>query len=212
MAQAVQQMGLRHAVITTVVRDDLPDQGAGHIAETIRQVRKLNPRTTIEVLVADFSGDLEAIETVLDARPEVFGHNIEAVRNVLPTMRDRRFSYDGSLEVLRMAANSPKRPIVKSAFMVGLGETRDDVRETFEDLLDAGCDAVCVGQYLRPTPKQREVTEFVRPEQFEEYEALAYELGFGFAVAEPFVRSSYRSGELLETNFAQERIAQMSAV
>lgn len=206
VAESVRQMGLRHAVITTVVRDDLEDQGARHIADTVRAVRALNPETTVEVLIADFSGDQRCLDIVLEAEPEVFGHNIETVRRLFQSVRDRRFAYDRALTVLRHAAQSPITTIVKSAFMVGHGETRDDVRATLADLRDAQCDAVCIGQYLQPTPRQRDVAEFVHPETFKDYEAMAYEMGFQFAVAGPFVRSSYRSEELLETDFARQRL------
>ncbi len=207
VAEAVRRMGLRHAVVTTVVRDDLPDGGAAHIADTIRAIHAANPGTTVEILVSDFSRDRDAIRTVLDARPEVFCHNIETVERLYPRIRDRRFTYRGALGVLRMAAEESDTAIVKSALMVGHGETRDDVKVTLRDLRDAGCDAVCIGQYLRPTGRQVVVTEFVHPDQFAEYEALAYGLGFEFAVAGPFVRSSYLSEALLDTPFARERLA-----
>jgi len=206
VAEAVRRMGLRHAVVTTVVRDDLADGGAAHIAETIRTIRARNPGTTVEILVSDFSGDRTAIRTVLDARPEVFCHNIETVERLYPRIRDRRFSYRGALGVLRMAAEESEGSIVKSALMVGHGETPDDVEATLRDLLGAGCDAVCIGQYLRPSRQQAEVREFIHPDRFNEYESLAYEIGFEFAVAGPFVRSSYRSEALLETPFARRRL------
>lgn len=206
VAQAVRQMGLRHAVVTTVVRDDLPDSGAGHIAETIRAIRDLNPATTVEVLVSDFRGDGKAIDAVLDAGPEVFGHNIETVRRLYPRVRDRRFAYDGALRTLLKAREYSQRVIVKSALMVGHGETHDDVTETLRDLRGVGVDVVCIGQYLQPSPKQADVVEYVHPDAFEEYKAKAYEIGFEFVVSGPFVRSSYRSEEVLETAFARERL------
>jgi lipoic acid synthetase len=199
-------MNLRHAVVTTVVRDDLKDGGAAHIAKTIRAIHEINPGTTVEILVSDFSRDRDAIRTALDARPEVFCHNIETVERLYPRVRDRRFSYTGALSVLRMASEESHGAIVKSALMVGHGETPAEVESTLRDLREAGCEAVCVGQYLRPSGKQIAVAEFVRPDRFARYEALAYELGFEFAVAGPFVRSSYRSEALLETPFAQRRL------
>jgi lipoic acid synthetase len=207
VSRAVAEMGLKHAVITTVVRDDLADGGAAHIAACIRAIRDRNPATTIEVLVSEYHGDPEIIRTIVEAGPEVFGHNIETVRRLYPRVRDRRFTYDHALEALRSARALSRRTIVKSAMMVGHGETSDEVRETLVDLRDAGCETVCIGQYLRPTRKQCEVAEFIPPERFEVYERLAYEIGFEFAVAGPFVRSSYRSEAVLETEFARRKLS-----
>jgi lipoic acid synthetase len=196
VAQAVWRLRVAHAVITSVTRDDLSDGGAAHIASTVVAVRSLNPATTIEILVPDFQGRRDALGRVLHAGPDVFGHNIETVARLHPALRDPRYGYDRSLKVLRAAAAMSPRVIVKSAFMVGLGETEAEVRKTLEDLLGAGCRVVNIGQYLRPTRFHREVGAFVTPEQFEAYERLAYALGFAFSVAGPFVRSSYRSGDL----------------
>lgn len=207
VAQAVKEMQLRHAVITTVARDDLPDEGANHIAQTIRAIREANPTTTIEILVSDFSAHDNHIDTVLNARPHVFGHNIETVQRLYTKVRDRRFSYQNALHVLQKAANHNSPVIIKSALMVGHGETIQEVHQTLRDLRGVGCQAVCIGQYLRPTNKQRPVAEFIKPEQFKKYERFAYELGFAFAVAGPFVRSSYRSEALLQTHFARHRLA-----
>lgn len=206
VAEAVAAMGLKHAVITTVVRDDLPDGGAAHIAATVSAIREANPGTTIEVLVSDYRGDRETVLPILDAAPEVFGHNIETVRRLHPRIRDRRFTYDNSLAALRLARDYSPRTIVKSAFMLGLGETTEEIAETLHNLRAAGCDAVCIGQYLRPTGKQAPVAEYVHPDRFKEYEALAFEMGFEYAVAGPFVRSSYRSEAVLEAPFAQARL------
>jgi lipoic acid synthetase len=207
VAEAIRKMGLRHAVITSVTRDDLPDGGAGHIAETVLAVRVLNPNTTVEVLVPDFLGDAAAVETVLAAQPEVFGHNIETVERIYPTVRGKRCTYRTALDVLRVAAEWEPSVIVKSAFMTGHGETEDEIKQTLHDLLDAGCEAVCIGQYLRPTLKQREVEGYVTPEKFKEYEEYAHAIGFGFAVAGPFVRSSYRSEELMDSFALRKGIA-----
>ena len=206
VADAIARMNLKHAVITSVTRDDLPDGGAAHIAATVHAVRQKSPATTLELLVPDFRGDLTAVDVVLTSRPEVFSHNIETVERLYPTVRGRRCTYETALGVLRHAAEYRPRVIVKSALMVGHGETPEEVEQTLRDLLEAGCEAVCVGQYLRPTPKQREVAEYVTPEQFRKYERLAYGMGFAFAVAGPFVRSSYRSDELMKTEFARGRV------
>ncbi len=211
VAEAIAKMGLKHAVITTVVRDDLDDGGANHVAETVRRVRALSPGTTVEVLVSDYQGNESTVKPILEARPEVFGHNIETVRRLYPKVRDRRFTYESALAVLGLARAYSPRTIVKSAMMVGHGETEAEVLDTFRDLLDAGCDVACIGQYLRPSTRQAEVVEFVAPEKFAEYEAAAYALGFSFAVAGPFVRSSYRSEEALQTVFARHRLAMVEA-
>lgn len=205
VAEAAQAMALKHAVITSVTRDDLPDGGASHFAQTVNAVRELNPDATIELLTPDFLADDAAIATVLDSRPEVFGHNIETVRRLYSTLRGQRYAYELGLDVLRKAARYGAPVIIKSAFMVGHGETEEEVRQTLADLLEAGCEAVSIGQYLRPTRKQRPVEAFIHPDTFAEYERWAYEMGFQFAVAGPFVRSSYRSEELMQTEFAKKR-------
>ena len=197
VAEAIERLDLAHAVITSPTRDDLADGGAGHFAETISAIRGRRPATTIEVLVPDFQNDSGAIAAVVDARPDVFGHNIETVERLHPILRDGRYSYRRSLGVLRTAAGLEKGVIIKSALMVGHGETAEEVRATLADLLEAKCEAVSIGQYLRPSKLERPVDEYVTPEQFAAYEAMAYELGFGFAVAGPFVRSSYHSEEAL---------------
>lgn len=198
VAEAVRELGIKHAVITSVTRDDLPDGGAAHFARTVEAVRAANPGTTVEVLVPDFLGDEAPVRTVLASVPEVFGHNIETVERLYDALRRRKITYRDALRVLVTAAAHHSGSIVKSALMVGHGEEPAEVRATLRDLLAAGCEAVAIGQYLRPTPKQRRVTTFVPPEQFKEYEVLAYQLGFKFAIAGPFVRSSYRSEELLQ--------------
>jgi len=200
VAQAVRELGLAHVVITSATRDDLPDGGAAHIAATIKAVRRQSPATKIETLVSDFQGDRAAREVVLSAEPDVFGHNLEMVARLYPLLRDARHSYRRSLEVIRGAAACAEgnngTPIVKSAMMVGLGETDDEVVAALRDLRDAGCVAVNIGQYLQPSRQQLDVARFVTPVQFEEYERLAYEMGFAHSTAGPFVRSSYHSDEL----------------
>jgi len=207
VAAAVRGMALKHAVVTTVARDDLADGGAGHIAATIRAIHELNPGTTVEILVSDFQRDPALIRVVLDAEPEVFCHNIETVERLYPKIRDRRFTYQGALELLRMAREHRPESILKSAMMVGLGETSVEVETTLEQLLCAGCEVVCIGQYLQPTHRHAAVDRFVTPEEFSAYEALAYDMGFKFVAAGPFVRSSYRSEEVLQSEFAQRRLA-----
>ncbi len=205
VAEAVRRMGLKHTVITSVTRDDLPDGGAGHIAATVDAIRALNPDTTVELLVPDFQGKTAQIDAVLESDAAVFGHNIETVERLYPVIRSKRYDYRMALGVLRHAARHPSPAIVKSAMMVGHGESAGEVKATLNDLLDAGCEAVAIGQYLQPTPKQRRVESFVHPETFKTYQQMAYDMGFAFAVAGPFVRSSYRSEELMQARFARER-------
>ena len=205
VAQAVSEMQVRHAVITSVTRDDLSDGGAGHFAQTVEAIQAASPTTSVELLTPDFDADESAVITVLESEPHVFGHNIETVRRLYSSLRGKRYSYELGLDVLRIVANQKTPTIIKSAFMVGHGETAAEVRQTLVDLREVGCDVVSIGQYLRPTRKQREVAEFVHPDVLAEYEAMAYELGFAFAVAGPFVRSSYRSEEVMDTELARTR-------
>jgi len=196
VAEAVNRLGLRHAVVTSVTRDDLADGGAAHFAAVVNAIRAKNPGTTVEVLTPDFQGDAAAIGAVIDAGVDVFAHNIETVKRLYPEVRSPEANYERSLGVLKTAADYGGC-VVKSGLMVGLGETPDEVRAALSDLLGAGCTAVSIGQYLRPGKAQREVAEFVTPEQFAAYEKLAYDLGFEYAVAGPFVRSSYHAEEAL---------------
>ena len=197
VAEAVARLGIKHVVITSVTRDDLVDGGAEHMSRTVTAIRQKSGETTVEVLVPDFCGDPAAVATVLASGPEVFGHNIETVERLHPQLRDRRYSYRRSLDVLQVARGLRPDGFVKSAFMLGCGESEADVLGTLSDLRSAGCDAVTMGQYLRPGPGNGPVAAFVTPEQFNVYERAAREMGFLFAVAGPFVRSSYRSGDLL---------------
>jgi lipoic acid synthetase len=204
VAEAIRRLGLRHAIITSVTRDDLADGGSVHFARTVAAIRTVNPGCTVEVLTPDFNGSRESVETVISAEPDVFGHNIETVERLYPSLRDAAYDYGRSLAVLESAAATRGRTAVKSALMVGHGETPDEVRATLAALLEAGCVAVFIGQYLRPTKAEREVAEYVTPEQFEAYERMAYAMGFSFAVAGPFVRSSYRAEELMKALNARE--------
>ncbi len=194
VARSVRIMGLKHAVITSVTRDDLPDGGARHWAGTICEVRNQNPETTIEVLVPDFDAREELIDIVLGASPDIFGHNIETVKRLTPQVRSRA-RYDRSLEVLRYAAG--RGAVVKSGLMLGLGENRREIVETLEDLLGTGCRIMTLGQYLQPTRAHWPVAEWVHPDTFGEYKALAMSMGFGYVAAGPLVRSSYLAEEAL---------------
>ncbi|MEO0210799.1 MAG: lipoyl synthase [candidate division WOR-3 bacterium] len=193
VAEAVKRMGIRFAVITSTTRDDLPDGGAGHFAEVIRAVKRTG--AMVEVLVPDFGGDPEAIKTVLGAGPDVFAHNTETTRRLTPLVRDGRADYGTSLEVLRIAAQHGSA-LVKSGFMVGLGETEDEIYETLRDIREAGAVAITIGQYLQPTMAHLPVARFVEPERFALYARWAKGLGYEHIASGPLVRSSYRAEEI----------------
>lgn len=195
LAQAAAEMALQHVVITSVTRDDLPDGGARHFARCIEAVRAKVPGCTIEVLVPDFQGDDACVDTVADARPDVFNHNVETVRRLYDTLRPEA-DLDRSLRVLlRAKANAP---VTKSGLMVGAGETHDEVFELMNELRGVDCDILTIGQYLAPSKAHHEVAAFVEPAEFERYEREARTLGFKAVAAGPFVRSSYRAGEELK--------------
>jgi len=195
LATTVQRMKLKYVVITSVDRDELPDQGAGHFAKCIEAVRKYNPQTIIEVLVPDFRGERACIETVLRAKPQVFGHNLETVKRLQGTVRDRRANYEQSLLVLRTAKELAPQVYTKSALMLGLGETKEELSQAFDDLLDSGVSLLSLGQYLRPSRAHIPVSQFVPPETFEELKQLALKKSFLFCQSGPLVRSSYKAGE-----------------
>jgi len=193
LARAVVAMGLRHVVVTSVDRDDLPDGGAEHFAAVVRELHALAPRPTVEVLTPDFRGDLAAVDAVIDAGPDVYNHNIETVARLYPAVR-RSGRYRWALEVLgRVSAMAPGM-VSKSGLMVGLGETREELDETLRDLRSAGCRVVTIGQYLRPTAAQVPVVRYWAPAEFAELEAYGRSLGLE-VVAGPFVRSSYHAEE-----------------
>lgn len=192
IAKSAKELGLRHVVITMVARDDLPDQGAAHIVEIIRAVRALNPESTLEVLTSDFSGNFDALNLVLDAKPEVFNHNIETVRSLSPRVRHKA-QYDRTLSILKAAKESQKTLFVKSGIMVGLGETMDEIKETIYDLYKAGCDIITIGQYLQASRSKLRVKTFVHPDQFKELEQFGLHLGVKHMYSGPFVRSSYNA-------------------
>lgn len=192
IAHSVKELGLKHSVITMVARDDLPDQGAAHMAAIVHAIRRVNPDTTVELLTSDFSSDFKALETVLQAKPEIFNHNIETVRALSPRIRHKA-EYDRTLSVLRYAKESNHPIFVKSGIMVGLGETTAQVEETIRDLKSAGCDIITIGQYLQASRGKLRVKEFVTPEQFKAYETYGLSIGVRFMYSAPFVRSSYNA-------------------
>jgi lipoic acid synthetase len=196
IARAVADLGLDHAVLTSVDRDDLPDGGAAHFAETIRRVRALGgPK--VEALTPDFGGDAEAIATIGRAAPDVFGQNLETVRRLTPTVRDPRAGYELTLGVLLAMKRGFPGILTKSSLLLGLGETDGEVTEAMRDLRDAGVGALTLGQYLRPSPRQLPVVEWIPPERFAALEGEARGLGFTFVASGPLVRSSYRAAEQL---------------
>jgi lipoic acid synthetase len=197
LAQAAAQMRLSHVVVTSVDRDDLPDRGAGHYAATIRAVRRKLPAATVEILTPDFLGvEEEALRTVLAARPDVFGHNIETVRRLHRQMRGAKASYDKALWLLRRVKElADYNVLTKSGIIVGLGETNEEVVETMRDLRAHGVDVVTIGQYLRPSEKHTAIDRWVHPDEFRFFREQGEALGFGSVFSGPLVRSSYRADE-----------------
>lgn len=190
IAESVKTMGLRHAVITSVDRDDLPDKGATCWAQTIRAVKELNPGITMETLIPDFDGIPELIAQVIDAGPEVISHNLETVARLTPQIRSRA-KYQTSLKVIKQIAQSGL--VAKSGIMLGLGETREEILETMDDLRAVGCTVLTIGQYLQPTRDHMPVSEWITPEEFKFYEEAGLKKGFRHVESSPLVRSSYHA-------------------
>ncbi|MCD6532366.1 lipoyl synthase [bacterium] len=196
VAQAARELNLRYVVVTSVTRDDLPDGGAEHFAETIRAIRREVPTARVEVLTPDFGGDKDALDVVFAAAPDVFNHNVETVPRLYPQVRPQA-DYRRSLEVLSYAKKQGM--LTKSGFMVGLGETKDEVFALLKDLRDAGVDIITIGQYLQPSPGHIAVDRFVPPAEFEEYSRFGEEeLGFAKVFAGPLVRSSFMAQDIWE--------------
>lgn len=193
ISESVKALGLKHVVITMVARDDLDDGGAAHLVAIIEQLRKDHPQASVEVLTSDFNGNREAWRQVLEAKPEVFNHNLETVESLTPKVRFRA-TYERSLELLSFAASYKNSNLfVKSGIMVGLGESEAEVEQSLKDLKKAGCDIITIGQYLQATKKHLRVKTFVEPEQFKAYEAFGKSLGVAHMYCGPFVRSSYNA-------------------
>lgn len=190
LAESIQLMNLKHCVITSVDRDDMADGGATHWAETIKTVKKINPNTTMEVLIGDFQGNTEHIQQVIDEKPEVISHNLETVKRLTPQIRSKA-KYETSLDVLKYIAS--KGIVTKSGIMLGLGETKEEVIKTMDDLLAVNCKIFTIGQYLQPTLQHVEVHRYVTPEEFKEFEKIGLEKGFRFVESSPLVRSSYHA-------------------
>lgn len=190
IANSVKLLKLKHAVITSVDRDDITDLGAAHWIKVIEAVKRENPDTTMEVLIPDFQGHSELVQQIIDAHPEVISHNLETVRRLSDQVRSRA-KYDVSLSVIRQIADSGI--VAKSGIMLGLGETREEVFQTMDDLRAVGCSVMTIGQYLQPSAKNIEVKEYVTPEQFDEYHKIGMEKGFTHVESGPLVRSSYHA-------------------
>jgi len=190
LAETIKTLKIRHCVITSVTRDDLDDGGAAFWAITIKTIKEVNPGITMETLIPDFYANTDLIQQIIDARPEVISHNMETVRRLTPKVRDVA-RYDRSLKVIEIIASSGIVP--KSGIMVGLGETEEEVLETMDDLLKAGCKVLTIGQYLQPTSHHLKIEEFIRPEIFIKYREAAIEKGFSMVESSPLVRSSYHA-------------------
>ncbi|MCQ2366318.1 MAG: lipoyl synthase [Akkermansia sp.] len=200
VAEAVAHMKLNHTVITMVTRDDLKDGAAAHIAAAIRAIRKASPSTVIEVLTSDFNGNEDALAAVMDARPHIFNHNLETVERLSPIVRFRA-KYRQSLHVLQRAAEmAPGMVVTKSGIMLGLGETREEIARTMDDLREHGVTVLTMGQYLRPSPRHLPVMEYIRPEVFDELRELALSKGFLHVASGPLIRSSHH-----DANFRPEQ-------
>lgn len=197
LAASVKALGLKHVVITMVARDDLPDGGALHLFEIIQEVRRQNEGATIEVLTSDFQGNEEALDIVLKAKPEIFNHNIETVRALTPKVRHKA-TYDRTLSLLSYIKKSGVKLFIKSGLMLGLGEEKGQVEETLNDLHDAGCDIVTIGQYLQSDHYKLKVKSFVHPDMFESYAEYGRNIGIKHVFAGPFVRSSYNAASVFE--------------
>lgn len=190
LAESIKLLKLKHCVITSVDRDDLEDGGASIWAETIKQVKLINPNTTIEVLIPDFKGDVSLVQQIIDAKPDIISHNMETVERLTPKVRSRA-EYTTSLKVIEYVAKSGIRS--KSGIMLGIGETEEEILQTMNDLREVNCDVMTLGQYLQPTRKNLEVVEYIKPEKFDEYKQIGLKLGFKFVESGPLVRSSYHA-------------------
>ena len=206
LAQAIAEIKLfDYVVLTSVNRDDLEDGGASHFAECIKEVKKQYPEIIIEVLIPDFKGDIESLKKIVDAKPEVIGHNIETVERLQRHARDARANYKQSLSVLKNVKRLNPNIYAKSALMVGIGETDEEIIQSMKDLRSNGCQLLTVGQYLRPSGWHIPINNFITPEKFKFYEEKAKELGFLYCASGPFVRSSYKAGELFIKGKTRQR-------
>ncbi len=198
VAKAIEKMGLQYVVVTSVTRDDLPDGGAFHFAKTIQAIRSIGREIKIEVLIPDFKGDLNSLKVVLEENPDVLNHNIETISRLYPTVRPQA-DYNRSLELLKRAKEISPNILTKSGFMLGLGESHEEVLKLLQDLKDVQCDFLTIGQYLQPRKDRLPVVRFIPPEEFEEYKKIGVEKGFKAVSSGPFVRSSFHALEMFST-------------
>ncbi|MCB9669073.1 MAG: lipoyl synthase [Alphaproteobacteria bacterium] len=205
VAQAIAEMELDYVVLTSVDRDDLPDQGASHFAACVNEIHARSPSTLVEVLIPDFQGHGHLLTPIVESAPEVLAHNVETVERLTPRVRDPRAGYHQSLRVLAAIKAASPRMFTKSSLMVGVGETEPEMLRTMRDLRDVGCDFLTIGQYLQPTKKHLAVEGFVHPDQFAAYEAAGLEMGFRYVASGPLVRSSYKAGEFYIQRAIEER-------
>jgi len=197
VARAIQKMGLQYVVVTSVTRDDLPDGGASLFAKTVQAIRALDPKIKIEVLIPDFQGDSASLKVVIKESPDVLNHNIETISRLYPKVRPEA-GYKRSLYLLKKSKELHPHISTKSGFMLGLGETHEEVLELLRDLREIECDFLTIGQYLQPRPDRLPVLRFVPPEEFEEYKRIGEEMGFRAVASGPFVRSSFQASEMFE--------------
>jgi lipoic acid synthetase len=195
VAFSIAQMNLEYIVLTSVDRDDLPDQGAGHFSRTIRTIKKLDSHVIVEVLTPDFRGDLELVENLVKAKPDVFAHNVETVEGLQKRVRDPRAGYAQSLSVLNHVKKVDPTRFTKTSLMLGLGEKDEEILATLKDLRSINCDVITFGQYLQPSQRHLPVEEFITPEKFQYWKTVSEQMGFLYVASGPLVRSSYRAGE-----------------
>jgi len=205
IAIALKEMKLSYVVLTSVDRDDLPDGGASHFAETITETKTRNPGLLIEVLTPDFRGDLNAVQTIVQAHPDVFAHNIETVERLQRKARDVRANYKQSLDVLKAVKDFDSSIYTKSSIMLGLGETDKEIRKSMRDLREINVDVLAIGQYLRPSSWHLEVESYVPPSKFDEYRDIGESMGFRYVASGPLVRTSYRAGEYFMENMIRKK-------
>lgn len=208
VAQAAKMLKLKHLVVTSVTRDDLPDGGAFFFAETVRQTNHLSPETSTELLISDLGGLKQNVYTVVEAKPDIIAHNIDTIPRLYAKVKPQS-SYSRSLSVLRDAKEMNPQSITKSGIMVGLGERREEILGTMYDLREAGCDILTIGQYLRPTPQNVEVEEFIHPEVFEQHKKYGHSMGFKYVASSPLVRSSFDAYHALQY-FSEKRSFSLS--
>lgn len=206
-AEAIAKWGLDYVVLTSVNRDDLADFGAGHFAQTVRELKQRKPSILVECLTGDFRGNLDHVDMVATSGLDVFAHNIETVEALTPIVRDRRATFQQSIQVLAHVKARFPHIVTKSSIMLGVGETHEQVMGALRALREAGVDCLTLGQYMRPTKKHMKVAEYVTPEAFQYWEKMGNELGFAYTASGPLVRSSYRAGEFFIKKMLKQRNA-----